>query len=125
MTPRFHPGPLDARVRAAWQTQLSAATKTPGLLRQLMQQRQTLLPRFATAYGYLRALPRRLRRRLQRHGKQSLAGVALLLALGGSKVWADTINVDGTTCTLLNALTTANTDTDTGGCVQLPSATAG
>jgi hypothetical protein len=41
---------LDARVRAAWQTQVVAAKKTPGLLSLLVRQRHALLPRFATAY---------------------------------------------------------------------------
>jgi hypothetical protein len=44
--------------------------------------------------------------------------IALLLALGHDAALADTINVDGTTCTLINAIVTANTDSDTGGCVQ-------
>src|SRR5215470_6359006 len=110
--------PFDAHVRAAWQTQLTAAKQTPGLLRLLVQQRHNFLPRFAAAYHQLRALPRRLRRRLQRHWRQSLAGLALGLTLGQSGVLADTINVDGTTCTLVNAIVTANTDSNTGGCAQ-------
>src|SRR3954447_19859571 len=109
---------FDARVRAAWQTQLTTAKQTPGLLQLLMQQRHNLLPRFAAAYDALRTLPRRLRRHLQRHWRQSLAGLALGLALGQGGVLADTIDVDGTTCTLINAIVTANTDSDTGGCVQ-------
>ena len=58
-----------------------------------------------------------MRRALQRKWKQSLAGVALLLALGQEPVLAATINVsDG--CSLINAITAANTDTATGGCPQ-------
>ena len=41
---------------------------------------------------------------------------ALLLELTGS-VSAATINVDGTVCTLSNAITAANTDTEVAGCV--------
>src|SRR5437870_6874632 len=108
---------LDARVRAAWQTQVAAAVNTPGLLPTLVQSRQKLLPRFAAYYTQLRALPRRVRRALQRQWKQSLAGVALLLALGQGPALAATLNVNGTTCTLIDAITAANTDAATGGCV--------
>jgi hypothetical protein len=41
----------------------------------------------------------------------------LLLALGASPAFAATITVDGATCTLVDAITTANSDTNTGGCV--------
>ena len=113
------PSPLrptvDARVRAAWQEQVAAAGNTPGLLPELLQRRQELLPRFAAYYTQLRALPRRVRRALQRKWKQSLAGVALMLALGQEPVLAATINVSGG-CSLVNAITAANTDTATGGC---------
>src|SRR6185369_17114355 len=98
---------------------------TPGLLPLILRRRHELLPRFAAAYRQLRALPRRVRRHLQRHWRQSLAGLALGIVLGQGTVFADTINVDGTTCTLINAIVTANTDINTGGCVQLPTATAG
>src|SRR5262249_12713576 len=121
----------DARTRAAWQTQVAVARRSPGLLPTLIRQRQTLFPRFAEAYRQLRALPHWARRRLLRRYRQSLAGVALLMTLGATAVLgataalADTITVDGTTCTLRNAITTANTDVNTGGCVQTPAATAG
>src|SRR5262249_48856093 len=84
----------------------------------LVQRCHPLFPRFAAAYHALRALPRRVRRRWQRHGRQSLAGLALGLALGQGAGFADIITVDGTTCTLIDAITTANTDSNTGGCVQ-------
>ena len=125
MSDRSMSFPLDAATRAAWQAQVAAAKHTPGLLPHLLRQRRDLLPRFATAYHQLRTLPRRLRRRLQRHWGQSLAGVALLVALGQNSVLADTISVTGTTCTLVNAIITANTDINTGGCKQKPSATVG
>jgi hypothetical protein len=64
----------------------------------------------------LRALPRQVRRALQRHFVRSLAELALLLALWQGPAWAVTIPVDGTTCTLVDAITAANTDTATGGC---------
>ena len=54
-----------------------------------------LLPRFAAYYTYLRALPRRVRRALQRQWRMPLAGVALMLALGQSPALAATIPVGG------------------------------
>jgi hypothetical protein len=112
---------LDARVRAAWQTQLAAAVKTPGLLRELIQRRADLLPRFAAQYQQLRALPRRARRALQRRLGYSLAGMALLLTLGQGQSSAATINVttnvpdikaDGR-CSLVEAIVNANNDAAT------------
>src|SRR5215510_6499367 len=100
----------DARVRAAWQEQVAAARTTPGLVPALLRQRQELLPGFAAYYTQLRALPRRVRRALQRKWKLSLAGVALLLALGATPGQAATIPVSAT-CSLVNAITAANTDT--------------
>jgi len=47
----------------------------------LLQHRQELLPRFAVIYRHLRALPRRLRKALQRRWGVSLASAALLLTL--------------------------------------------
>ena len=105
----------DAHVRAAWQAQVAIAIKTPGLVPVLLQRRQELLPRFGACYTQLRALPRRVRRALQRKWKHSLAGIALLLALGQEPALAATINVSGG-CSLINAITAANTDTATGGC---------
>src|SRR5262249_9515743 len=87
-----------------------------GLMSQLVQHRQALLPRFATAYHWLRALPRRMRRHLQRHWHASLGGLALLLTLGQAPALAVTINVDGTVCTLVDAITAANTNALVGGC---------
>jgi hypothetical protein len=110
-----HPSSLDARVRAAWQAQVAAAFQTPGLLPELMRRRHELLPRFAAYYTQLRALPRRVRRALQRQWRLPLAGMALMLALGQSPGLAATIPV-GNACTLVDAITAANTDTATGGC---------
>src|SRR5580765_3862578 len=106
----------DARTRAAWQTQVAAAKKTPGLLPFLVRQRHDVLPRFASAYRRLRTLPKWLRRRLQRHWHASLGGLALLLTLGQAPALAVTLNVDGTVCTLVDAITAANTNAMVGGC---------
>jgi len=70
----------DARVRAAWQEQVAIAIKTPGLVPLLLQQRHELLPRFGVYYTQLRALPRRVRRALQRKWKHSLAQIQDLSA---------------------------------------------
>jgi hypothetical protein len=100
----------DAHVRAAWQSQLAAAIKTPGLLRELVRCRHEILPRFAAQYQTLRTLPKRVRRMLQRQWAASLASVALMLILGRGAGQAAIINVDGQ-CSLGEALLNANTDT--------------
>jgi hypothetical protein len=87
----------------------------PGLLPEMINRRSELLPRFAAYYTQLRALPRRVRRALQRQWRLPLAGIALLLALGQHPGLAATIPVGGA-CTLIGAITAANTDTATGGC---------
>lgn len=76
---------------------------------------QAWWPRFAATYEQLRALPRRVRRAVQRQWACSLAGVALVFTLGITPTEAATINVSGG-CTLINAITSANTETSVGGC---------
>src|SRR5215831_2200412 len=105
---------LVARVRAAWEEQVAAAVKTPGLP-ELMRCQPELLSRFAAYYTQLRALPRRVRRALQRQWRLPLAGIALMLALGQPSAQAATITVSNS-CTLVDAITAANSDTATGGC---------
>jgi len=80
-----------------------------------MRHRHALLPRFAAHYTQLRALPRRVRRALQRKWGPSLASLALWLALGQSPAQAATLPVSAG-CTLVDAITAANTDTATNGC---------
>jgi hypothetical protein len=58
-----------------------------------------------------------VRRALTRRYARSLAGVALLLALGQLPALAATITVTGS-CALVDAITAANTDTATGGCPE-------
>ena len=59
-----------------------------------------------------------MRRSLQRQWKRSLAGVALLIALGQAPALAATINVGGT-CTLIRAINAANNNsTASGNCRQ-------
>ena len=106
------PDPLQA-----WQQALAEVPQTAALVG---AQRGDLFGRFVEWYGRLRRRPRAERRRLQRRLGMSLAGVALLLAVNGAAIGiaspTATIVVDGTTCTLVDAITAANTDTATGGC---------
>ena len=105
----------EASVQAAWQAQVDAAGQMPGLGPELVRRRRELFPRFAAAYTQLRALPRRVRRALQRRCGLPLAALALWLALGQLPALAATIAVGGP-CTLVDAITAANTDAATGGC---------
>ncbi len=108
----------DDSVLSAWREGIAEASKSPDLKHQLRQRESELLPRFAEHYSKLKALPRRVRRGLQRQWKKSLAGIALLLALGAQPALAATINVGGT-CTLIRAINAANKDTTAGGgCTQ-------
>ncbi|HKH21097.1 MAG TPA: hypothetical protein VKB53_09490, partial [Gammaproteobacteria bacterium] len=90
-------------------------TPNPIIKEQCLQQEPDLLPRFAEHYQQRKALRRRMRRSLQRQWKRSLAGVALLIALGQAPALAATINVGGA-CTLIRAIVAANNDTATPGC---------
>src|SRR5215472_6845931 len=93
MTPQTSLSTLPARVRAAWRAHLAAAGQWPGQRARLLRQQAEVLPRFAAAYAQLQALPRPQRRRLFRRLKQSLASLALLLALGQGLALAATITV--------------------------------
>jgi hypothetical protein len=104
---------FDQALVSAWHDELKA-TRNPSIKHQCLQQQGELLPRFATHYQALKALPRRLRRSLQRQWKRSLAGLALLLALGQTPALAATINVGGT-CTLVRAINAANNGTTASG----------
>ena len=106
---------FDQILLSAWQDEFEA-THDPNLRQQLSLRRGELLPRFAEHYQQLKALPRRVRRSLQRQWKRSLAGIALLLTLGQAPALAATINVGGA-CTLARANVAANDDTTaTGHC---------
>src|SRR5215208_4326246 len=108
---------FDQAVLSAWQDELKA-TGDATLEQQCLEREPDLLPRFTDQYRQLKTLPRRMRRGLQRQWKRSLAGVALLLALGQAPALAATINVGGT-CTLVRAINAANSDTTAGGnCIQ-------
>jgi hypothetical protein len=106
----FQPHALsfDDVIVAAWDSQVTAA-KAPELVELMEHEGARMFPRFAASYARLRALPRgsrraiarRLRRRCERRGipewqlklAGSLAGAALLLALGVGASQAATITV--------------------------------
>jgi hypothetical protein len=93
---------FDQALLSAWQDQVKA-THNLSLKQQCLEREPELLPRFAEHYQQLKTLRRRVRRSLQRQWKRSLAGVALLLALGQAPALAATINVVGA-CTLVRAI---------------------
>src|SRR5215213_10799172 len=105
---------FDQALLSAWQAELEAAGDAT-LKQQCLERELDLLPQFAEHYEKLKALPRRMRRSFQRQWKRSLAGVALLIALGQAPALAATINVGGT-CTLIRAINAANNDTTASGC---------
>jgi len=104
--------PSDSEVLAAFHHELARAGQTPCLL----GAGPALWPRFAAYYRSLARLPRRMRRSLQGRWRRSLGGLALLCALGQAPTFAATIEVDGTSCTLVDAITAANNDGPVGGC---------
>ena len=105
---------------AAWRQQLQTALSKPWLAAGWLAQNRALLQRFTRTYDHLRQQPRPVRRRLQRQWGASLAGAALALALLNAPAHAipGGITVDGTSCTLVDAITAANTDAtvDGSGC---------
>ena len=99
-----------------WQDPLATAAPTPSSGWEPGPGGGELWRRLTAWYARLRALPRRMRRALQRQLALPLMGVALLLALSQGFSQAGTIVVDGVTCTLGDAINAANTDTAQGGC---------
>lgn len=137
----------DQTIVAAWDTQVTEAAQAPWLAEILRRRGTELFPRFAACYAELRALPRGARRAVQRQVAssralpaifpewfqnggglalrhklaRSLAGAALLLALGQGAAMAATITVttkdprvrpDGQ-CSLIEAIVNANNDAAT------------
>ena len=107
----------DPQIRASFEAQLAKARETLNLSSTLADPTPDLYSRYACYHGYLHHLPRRARRALQRQWKRSLAALALLLTLGQVPALAATIKVDGTSCTLADAIRSANTDTAVAGCI--------
>jgi hypothetical protein len=110
------PHTLERTMLTPWQHPLATAAPTPWQGWEPGPGSGELWQRMTAWYAHLRALPRRMRRALQRQLALPLVGVALLLALGPGPSQAATIVVDGVTCTLVDAITAANTDTAQGGC---------
>lgn len=102
-------------VRTAWQQQLLGAGNVDRNTSRV-DGRDARFPLFRDYYVRLHALPRRWRRGIGRKFHRSLAEVAFLLALGSGTAFSATLDVDGTRCTLADAITAANTDTAAGGC---------
>ena len=107
-----YPSPRsDPEVLTRFQEELARAAALP----RFASVGPVLWPRFVGYYERLARLPRKARRALQRRWRRSLAGLALLWALGQAPALAATINVGGG-CTLVDAITAANTDAPAGGC---------
>lgn len=70
---------------------------------------------YASTFPTSRAVPHHPRRSMQRMRRQSLLSAALLLILGQGSALAATITVSDT-CTLVDAVVAADTNTATGGC---------
>lgn len=108
--------------QAAWDAAVAETAARPELRHRLIRPTHNLRQRFGEAYARLTALPRAQRRRLQRRLSLGLAGIALLMVLGLAPMpaLADTITVngDGTggTCSLADAIITANSGTNVGNC---------
>jgi hypothetical protein len=94
------------RVRTAWPPRRARADPPLGLWPALVHCQPELLPRVAVSTAQLWALPRRVRRALQRQWRLPLVGIALVLALGQRPGLAATIPVSDT-CTLVDAITAA------------------
>jgi hypothetical protein len=91
---------------------LAEVSRSPKLVREIERHEGKLLPCFMEQYERLMALPRRVRKAIQRKWKHSLAGVALLLALGAAPAQAaTTINVPaGDEAALIQAINDANSE---------------
>ena len=101
----------DPYVLTRFQEQLAKAAALPGLARASA----ALWPRFAGDYQGLARLPRKVRRALPLW-RRSLGSLALLCALASVPAMAATINVGVNDCTLVDAITAANSSVATGNC---------
>lgn len=112
MHKRFWIPKLDAAVLRRWSKQLrAAAVRMPKLAHALLQQHQAGMERFTDLYRQLRALPRTLRRQLQRQWACSLAGVALLLTVQPQALWAANFSASNES-ELRQAITDANNNAE-------------
>jgi hypothetical protein len=104
---------IDLTLKAA-RSLLSEASQRPWLASLLLHRKQWLIE----LTQRLSKLSRQTRRLFRRALAVGFSAIAILAAtfLWTSPARAGTINVDGSTCTLANAITTANTGANTGGC---------
>lgn len=108
----------ETAIVAAWREQLAEAAENPWLADLLLRYGDRILGRFIAFYQRLRRLSHKTLWRMRRKLGLSLGSAALLLAVSGSwtsVVRAGEITVDGS-CSLADAITAANTDSDVGGC---------
>lgn len=112
MTEQKPTPPSDPEILAAFREELARVSKSLDLL----SAGPAVWPRFTGYYRGLARLPRRVRRALQRRWRRSLGSLALLCALGQAPALAATIDVDGVSCTLIEAITAANNDGFVSGC---------
>ena len=89
----------------------------------LLHRPEGFVARLAAGLARWQGLSRNHRRRVGRRVATSAAGAALILAMAGSpllvpRAAAASITVNETTCTLVNAIRSANTDTAVGGCAS-------
>jgi hypothetical protein len=87
----FPPYTMETTLLSPWQEPLATATPIPSLGWEPGPGGGALWRRLTACYAQLQALPRRLRRALQRKLALPLAGIALLLALGQGSSQAGTI----------------------------------
>jgi hypothetical protein len=91
----------------AWRGQIATLSLRSGGRYRVLHHQATLFPRFAAYYAQLRALPKAARRQLQWRWARSLAGVALLFALGHGSAQAAEFTA-GNAAQLNAAITMAN-----------------
>ncbi len=106
----------DTRIPSDLRRAFDRAALDAGLPLLVLPQAEDVFRRFADHYLSFCALPRRARRALERRFARSVATLALLLALGQAPAFAATIQVDGSVCTLVEAITAANSDNPVSGC---------
>lgn len=102
--------------RALVQFHIDEAIKNPWSATVLLKRAALILRRFIHFLRQLREQTSRFGHILITKLGLSVVATALVLALSSTPARAASINVDGVSCTLIDAITAANTDTATGGC---------
>jgi len=106
--------PQGQDILSAWREGVAEAARGSGSGRRLLSRERELLPLFWEQYEKLKAMPRRMRRLIQKKWKHTLAGVAVLMVLGGGSAAqaGTTINVPaGDVDALIEAINDANSET--------------